>query len=240
MCITTVSARSESDVRIAAVSVEQYAVAMLYIERELMDHETVTHLYRDGVDAIIAVTSSFDDASWAAPACGTWDGADTALHVLGVARWYGQWLDRALAGTTSLPFPATEIDQHTNENLEALRGIDGPTATEQFGKTALAYLDRATDNWDLPYSYPYGTATVGLHLGVAATEWHLHAFDLARSIGRVHEPHDAPALFRAAGLCVAATKPALRGAILRRLVALGARYRPWHTILRESGRKVDS
>jgi hypothetical protein len=205
-----------------------------------MDRRKVTQLYSGGVEATVAITAAFDEGMWAAPACGIWNAAETARHLLGVACWYDQWLDRALSGAMSLPFPASEIDRHNNENLQATRGLDGPRAIEQFARTATDYLTRAVDHWDVPYSYPYGTVTVGLHLGVAAAEWHLHASDLARAGDRRHTPQDAPDLFRAAGLCVAATKPAMQAVILRRLLPLGARYRPWQTILRESGRRVDS
>ena len=201
-----------------------------------MDAHIVARLYREGVEAIVTTAARFDDTTWTRPACGSWDAAATARHVLAVARWYDQWLDRALVGDVSLPFPASVIDDRNDDNVTALHGIDGPTAIATFERAAIAYLDRALDHWGVPYAYPFGVATDGLHLGVAATEWHLHAFDLAAAHGGSYEPRDASALFRAAGLGVAQTKPALQRAVLRLLVPAGARFRPWPTILGQSGR----
>jgi uncharacterized protein (TIGR03083 family) len=202
-----------------------------------MKHDTVLQLYREGVEAIRTTTTMLDSEGWSRPACGTWDAADTARHVLAVARWYDNWLDRAVAGTKTAPFPESEIDEQNSRNIAALRDLDGPTTIIQFDRSATAYLDRAIEHWDLTYAYPYGTVTVGLHLGVAATEWHLHAFDLAHAGGRAYEPRDSSALFTAAGLCVAAAKPRLQRAVLHQLIPLGARSKPWKRLLRESGRK---
>jgi Mycothiol maleylpyruvate isomerase N-terminal domain len=204
-----------------------------------VDHDLVAGLYRDGVNAIVASTADFDAQSWARPTCGRWDGADTVRHVLAVARWYDIWLDRALAGDTSRPFAASAIDERNDREIETLRHLDGPAAIVGFERVANAYLQRAVAYWDTPFGYPFGTVSVGLHLGVAATEWHLHAHDLARSANRSHSPSNPEALFLAAGACVAEPKPALQRSILRRLVPLGARRHPWATILRQSGRKFD-
>ncbi len=199
-----------------------------------MDRNVVATLYREGVSAIVA--AGIDAQRWTRPACGKWTAADTARHVLAVARWYDSWLDRALTGDVSRPFAESALDERNDRELRGLRHVDGPEAIEGFEKFATAYLTRAVAHWDTPFSYPFGTVTVGLHLGVAATEWHLHAFDLARSANRTYSPNDPEALFLAAGACVVGTKPALQRAILRRLLPLGARRHPWTTILRQSGR----
>jgi hypothetical protein len=201
-----------------------------------VDRNIVARLYSEGVEAISTVTARFDVATWTRLGCGSWDAEDTARHVFAVTRWYDQWLDRAMAGDVSLPFPESEIDDRNDNTVKALQHKDGPTAIAMFEQTAIAYLDRALQQWDVPYGYPFGVTTVGLHLGVAATEWHLHAFDFAAALGDRYEPRDASALFRAAGLGVAQTKPAFQRAALRLLVPAGARFRPWPTILRQSGR----
>ena len=87
-----------------------------------------------------------------------------------------------------------------------------------------------------PTGTRYGTVRVGLHCGVAATEWHLHAWDLSHALEHRHQPQDPQALFIAAGTCLAEARGGLGGAVLRLLVPLGARSNPWSTILRRSGR----
>jgi hypothetical protein len=201
-----------------------------------VDREAVASLYRDGVNAIVATTDAFDDAAWVRPACGKWNAADTARHLLGVASWYDAWLDRAIAGDTSAPFAESAIDQRNDQEIAELQGVSGPIAIAKFEQAANDYVQRAIARWDLPFTYPFGVVTVGLHLGVAATEWHLHAFDLARSASQNYSPNNPEALFLAAGACVAQTKPAFQRAALRKLVSLGARRNPWRTIVRQSGR----
>jgi uncharacterized protein (TIGR03083 family) len=203
-----------------------------------MNRVLVADVYRDGVAAVVSVAADLRDDTWGRPACGKWSASDTARHVLAVVRWYDTWLDRALTGDASSPFPASSIDQRNDEEITAFSGIDGPNAVALFEVEALAYLARAESHWDTPFGYPYGTATVGLHLGAAATEWHLHASDLATAMERTHMPRNGAALFRAAGACLAQTKPPLRRVILRLLVPIGALSKPWTTILRRSGRSA--
>jgi hypothetical protein len=78
--------------------------------------------------------------------------------------------------------------------------------------------------------------TAGLHAAVAATEWHLHAWDLARSIGSGHRPSDPETLYRATGACLARAEGGLKGRIANALTPLGARLSPWEAMLRRSGR----
>jgi hypothetical protein len=201
------------------------------------ERETVVRQYLDGVEAIVRIAGSLPYDAWSRSACGSWDAADTVRHVLAVSRWYDEWLDRALTGATTAPFGESAIDRLNEENIRALRNLDGSDAVVEFQQTALAYVERAVEHWVLPYSYPFGRVTVGLHLGVAAAEWHLHAFDLAAAAGQVYEPSDAHALFLVAGTCVAETKPFMQKAFFKTLVPLGARFKPWQTMLRESGRR---
>ncbi len=98
--------------------------------------------------------------------------------------------------------------------------------------------DRVIENWGVAYGFPLGTVTAGLHLGIAATEWHLHAWDLSSLAAVRHDPGDAAGLFVAAGMAMAEAKGGWRGAGLRLLIPVGALIRPWQTLLKESGRKA--
>lgn len=199
--------------------------------------EQVQQLFRSGVDAVVSVTAGFDPADWNQPTCGTWTARQTATHLLGVIGWYDEWLNRSLNGEQDRPFPADEIDQRAEDDVRRSANVSGGEAIEQFRSRANEYVERTTDHWDIVYPYPFGIVTTGLHCGVAATEWHLHAWDLATAQGRDHTPRDPAALFIAAGSCVAAAKGGLGGSLLGRIVPLAARRSPWKTLLKQSGRR---
>ncbi len=193
-------------------------------------------LFRDGVAAVERVAAATSSEAWQRPACGHWTGVQTARHLLAVARWYHGWLDRAIAGDSSPPFPAAEMDHHNDRALTAVGDLAADEAIALFVETATEYVDRVVDHWDLAYGYPFGTVTAGLHCGVAAPEWHLHAWDLSRNTPVRHRPSDPDKLFKAAAMCVAEARGGLAGAVMRSLIPLGARLRPWDTLLRRSGR----
>lgn len=201
-----------------------------------MPPDDVRRVYLDGVAAVEAITSEFDAMHWDALVCGSWTATETVRHLVAVANWYHEWLDRAIAGESAAPFAASEIDAQTASSLRSFAHLDGPTAVGEFSHRAQAYLDRVTAHWDVPYAYPFGDVTAGLHAGVAAAEWHLHAWDLSRAAGVRHEPGDPATLFVAAGRCVAAAEGGIKGAVLERIVPLAARRGPWSQMLRRSGR----
>lgn len=153
-----------------------------------------------------------------------------------MADWYHAWLDRAEGGEASPPFDAGELAARNELALEALAETSGPAALEIFVTRARSYRERLPAAWDLPYGYPRGTVTAGLHAAVAACEWHLHAWDLARSAGSGHRPSDPDALYRGAGACLARAQGGLKGRIAAVLVPVGARLSPWEAMLRRSGR----
>jgi uncharacterized protein (TIGR03083 family) len=198
--------------------------------------DIVLQLYDEGVDAFVAAAGALGPDGWGRPACGAWAASDVARHVLAVARWYDGWLDRAELGDAARPFGVSELAARNAAGLKKLSGLDGPEAVEQFVTVAHAYRDRLPVHWDLPYGYPRGTVTAGLHAGTAACEWHLHTWDLAHASGRGHRPTDAAALYAAAGSCLAEAEGRVKGRVAAALVPLGARLRPWEALLRRSGR----
>lgn len=200
----------------------------------------VVDQYRSGVRVIDVVASGLDETSWHRPACGVWTAEQTARHVLSVVGWYHDWLDRALQGNRSIPFDARDMDSRTAAALAAVGDVDGPTAVARFVDEADRYAERVVDDWDVPYGYPAGVVTAGLHLGVAATEWNLHAWDLSGPTGTRHRPEDAAGLFHAAASCVAAAEPGVRGWAMRTAIPLGRRIEPWETMLRRTGRSPGS
>jgi len=196
----------------------------------------VLRLYDEGVDAFVAAAGALGPGDWSRVACGDWTASDLARHVLAVAQWYERWLDRAERGDAAPPFGLSELATRNAAQLEELRALDGPEAVTRFVATARAYRARLPSGWDLPFGYPRGTVTAGLHAGVAACEWHLHAWDLAHAAGLGYQPSDPAALYCAAGACLAAAEGGVKGRVTAALVPFGARLRPWEALLRRSGR----
>lgn len=198
--------------------------------------QKVQTLFAEGVSAVQNVAARLTDDLWTQPACGSWSAADTARHLLGVSAWYHEWLDRSLDGATTAPFPAAEIDAQNAAALAELLELSGPDAIDAFVDSATAYLERVTEHWDAPYEFPFGSVTAGLHCGVAATEWNLHAWDVSTVAATPHAPAHPDRLFMAAGACFAAAEGGIKGQILSRIVPLAARRRPWESLLARSGR----
>ena len=195
--------------------------------------DRVVGLFEAGVAAVEAQAADRDDTWWDEPACGAWSAADVTRHVRAVIGWYQHWLDRAETGQTDMPFPAGELARRNDEELAGLRTLSGAAATREFAEQARHYLTRVQADWDRRYGYPFGTVTAGLHAGVAATEWHLHAWDLS---GGRHQPADPTGLYLAAGACFTRAEGGVKGTVLGWLVPLGARRRPWDALLKRSGR----
>jgi uncharacterized protein (TIGR03083 family) len=200
--------------------------------------EVVQGLYREGVDAFAGLARAAGEAdAWDKPACGPWTAADLVRHEVDVISWYHDWLDRALAGDPSPAFDADELDDRTAVGVRALADLDPVDATERYATEAERYLERIPPHWDLAFGYPRGTVTVGLHAGLAATEWHLHAWDLAGALGTDHQPSDPGALLVAAAACLAVAPGGVVQKGQRALAPVAARARPWDRMLTTSGRQ---
>ncbi len=198
--------------------------------------DELLRLYDEGVDQLARLAGERTAADWERQACGEWSAVTLTRHVAAVAGWYHEWLDRAERGDAAPPFRSEELARQNELALAALVETSGPAALELFVTRARSYRERLPAAWNLPYGYPRGTVTAGLHAAVAATEWHLHAWDLARSVGSGHRPSDPDALYRGVGGCLAKAQGGLRGRIAAVLVPFGARLSPWEALLRRSGR----
>jgi hypothetical protein len=198
--------------------------------------DEVLHLYDEGVDAFAELAGALSGAEWDRPACGEWSAAILTRHVAAVGGWYHEWLDLAERGDAAPPFRAEELAARNELALTPLAETSGADALELFVARARSYGARLPAAWDLPYGYPRGTVTAGHHAAAAAAEWHLHAWDLARSGGSGHRPSDPEALYRGAGACLARAQGGLKGRIAALLVPVGARLSPWEALLRRSGR----
>jgi hypothetical protein len=84
---------------------------------------------------------------------------------------------------------ARKIARQNAAELAALPDVAGPEHIAAFAESARSYGRRLPQSWDLPHHRYRGTdVTVGAMAGVACAEWHLHAWDLARSLGKDYRP----------------------------------------------------
>lgn len=179
--------------------------------------------YAEGVAAIEQAAAATTDWSGPTP-CSEWDAHDIAGHLVAVARYYHDLLDYAEMGKARTDLPrGTALARMNTQHLAARPEADGPMRIDEFALGARSYLDRVkASDWNLLLGQwdGAGPLTVGQHAGVAAAEWHVHAWDLARAAGRDYRPSDV--------LTVAAAQRVLPETI--------PEGEPWEAILVWSGR----
>src|SRR6266851_4057045 len=154
--------------------------------------------YRDGVTVICELAAKFTDATWlAGTPCAEWRAVDLAGHLRCVADDYHEYLDDAPASrlarlmSTNAPADslARKLARQNAAELAALPDAPGPEHIMAFAESALSYGRRLPPSWDLPHHSYRGTGvTVGAMAGAACAEWHLHAWDLARALGKDYSP----------------------------------------------------
>ncbi len=208
--------------------------------------------YHAGVMVICELAAQFTDDGWGAPtSCPEWRAADLAGHLRCVADDYNEYLDDApasrlsrLMATGAEPASlARKIARQNAAELAALTEGHGPEHIAAFAASARAYAERLPAVWDLPHHYYRDTeVTVGGMAGAACAEWHLHAWDLARALGKDYSPANPELL--AAGW--QAGMPQLPLGVPLAVAAAGASGAPrpgsvmlagtWPALLRASGR----
>jgi Mycothiol maleylpyruvate isomerase N-terminal domain len=161
--------------------------------------------YRDGVTVICELAARFTDAQWqGATPYGDWRAADIAGHLRCMADDYHEYLDEAphsrLARLMATGFPAARLARKRARQYAAeLAELPDVPAAEHiaaFAESARSYAARVPPMWDQPHHYYRGTmVTVGDMAGVACGEWHVHAWDLARSLGVDYRPADPDLVF---------------------------------------------
>jgi len=193
--------------------------------------------YRDGITVICELAAHFTEATWlAATPCAEWRAVDLAGHLRCVADDYHEYLDDApasrLARLMSANAPADslarKLARQNSAELAALPDASGAEHIMAFADSARSYGRRLTVTWDLPHHRYRGTdVTVGAMAGAACAEWHLHAWDLARSLGKDYRPADPELVLTVwrAGMSQLWPEPA-------------GRYGddPWHLLLSAAGR----
>ena len=202
-----------------------------------MTADEVLALYGDGIESVVTVVHGRSARDWQRVACGNWSGKQVAAHLLCVVRWYHEWLDRALVGETNPPFSVEDLAAQNEQALAEIEPASPTGRIAQFQAEAERYARRLPDCWDLQYGYPYGTVTAGLHAGVAAAEWHLHAWDLATATGADCRPRDPGALFSVTAACMLTASGGLPARMGIPMSSVLAWRDPWGQLLRRSGRR---
>jgi cysteine desulfurase family protein (TIGR01976 family) len=156
--------------------------------------------YRDGLTVICELAAQFTGATWlTVTPCSEWRAVDLSGHLRCVADDYHEYLDDAPASrlarllATDVPADslARKLARQNAAELAALPDAPGPDHIAAFAESARAYGRRLAPSWDLPHHrYRGAEITVGAMAGAACAEWHLHAWDLARSLGKDYRPAD--------------------------------------------------
>jgi len=195
--------------------------------------------YRDGVTVICELAAQFGTGGWAAQTpCTEWRAADLAGHLRCVADDYHEYLDDAPEGRLARLMatgacPDTLARKLARQNAAELAALPDRPAAEHiaaFAESARSYGRRLGPVWDLPHHrYREALVRVGAMAGAACAEWHLHAWDLARTMGKDYRPA-APDIVLAGWRA---------GVVQRPPVAGQADDDPWLVLLVTSGRSPD-
>src|SRR5580704_12211138 len=195
--------------------------------------------YHSGVTVICELAARFTDEAWAAPTtCPEWRAADLAGHLRCVADDYHEYLDdapvsrlaRLLATGVHPDKLGRKLARQNAAELAALPDAPGPEQILAFAESARLYARRLRAVWDLPHHWYVSTdVSVGSMAGWVCAEWHLHAWDLARALGKDYRPARPEVL-------VAGWR-----AGVPHLPVNGARTSSdaWHALLLASGRSPD-
>src|ERR1035438_1794398 len=194
--------------------------------------------YRDGVTVICELAAQFTDAMWLAPTpCHEARPLHLAGHLRCVADDYHEYLDdapasrlaRLMAAGAPADSLARKLVRQNAAELAALPDAPGPEHITAFAESARSYGRRLPQSWDLLHHRYRGTdVTVGAMAGVACAEWHLHAWDLARSQGKDYHPAQPELVLTA-----------WRAGMPQLWPVLDAEWDgedPWHFLLGASGR----
>jgi uncharacterized protein (TIGR03083 family) len=161
-------------------------------------HGPALAAFHAGVTVVCELAAHFTDESWASPTpCPEWRVGDLAGHLRCVADDLNEYLDDApasrltrLMATGADPARlARKLARQNAAELAALAEGQGPEHIAAFAASARAYARRLLPVWDLPHHrYRETVVTVGGMAGAACVEWHLHAWDLARTLGKDYSP----------------------------------------------------
>lgn len=155
--------------------------------------ERVLAAYHDGVRSLGHLAAKTID--WSVPTpCAGWTLLDLAGHVLCIARYYHRLLNAAADRAPLDRLPRGESLAGFNAaELVALGPMPGDQRVVAFDAVARRYGERLEEvDWETTLGFweQVGPLTVGQHALLAVGEWHLHAWDVARSFRWDYRPDD--------------------------------------------------
>lgn len=160
--------------------------------------------YQQAIDAIVEIAARFTAATWSAPTpCPEWRAADLAGHLRCVADDYHEYLDdapvsrlaRLMATGASADTIARKLARQNSAELAALPEEAPWVHIAAFAESAARYTSRLGPLLALPHhGYRGRVITVAGMGGMACVEWHVHAWDLARTLGEFYRPADPEAV----------------------------------------------
>lgn len=211
------------------------------LQAAIQERVPLLSAYEAGVEAVCQFAARFDDESWSVPTpCPEWRAFELAGHLRCVADDFHEYLDEApvsryarLMATGAHPDTiARKLARQNAAELAALADAPPGEHVRAFAESARRYAARLVPVWHLPHhQYRETWVTVAGMAGAACAEWHLHAWDLARSLGLDYRPeHPDTVLAGWAGL------PHLRLPAPVLASRHGRGVDPWQAVLAASGR----
>lgn len=143
-----------------------------------------------GIDAVETVATGSDPGR--PTACPAWTVHDLVRHLEAIAGAYVLWVGAAIGGRVGTMRTPDALRAYNDRMLRRLPELSTDEHLRRFRALADDHLRLVGTGWEQPMMRTPGDAVlrVGDHGGVAALEWHLHAWDLGGASGGGHRPSD--------------------------------------------------
>ena len=154
------------------------------------DRDRGSEAVRTGIDAVVRQIEAADPE--APTPCVRWSVHDLVRHLEAIAGAYLLWTGSAVGGRIARLRVGDELARYNDLMLERLPTLPLPVHARRFADLATDHLRLARVTWDMPVLETPDDVVlvVGRHAGGVALEWHVHAWDLARSRHDDHRPDD--------------------------------------------------
>ncbi|WBB56465.1 maleylpyruvate isomerase N-terminal domain-containing protein [Verrucosispora sp. WMMD573] len=155
--------------------------------------------YGEGVAAIARIFARYGYSDWARTGpCAPWSSLDLLRHLHVTAQESVTGHLHALQFGPKELMTSAELAEFNAKSLTALSAVAPHVSLRNFQAAAWRFLRMATAEPDLPtYSFRGRTWSARCNVGVLAVEWHLHAWDLATTIGLTYHPRQPAVLAEA-------------------------------------------